>query len=187
MSGYDTNLAAEFHVLSVLHRLGCNASLTLGNKKSVDILLVRKSGRVVTIDVKGLAGATSWPVDNVTLTGLNHFLVFVCYLRRIFDWRVSPENIRFAFAQASRFHVQVAKWKAPRRATVTHEKGRKPLQRCLAPANALDGSGASELRCRGDRYSEVFRCLHTGQDLPYNLEWSAHDPDHTQRRNPMPD
>ncbi|MFC1789277.1 hypothetical protein ACFLZE_05135 [Thermodesulfobacteriota bacterium] len=34
---YNTNLAAEFHVLSILHRLGYEATLTLGNKKAVDI------------------------------------------------------------------------------------------------------------------------------------------------------
>lgn len=31
-SGYDTNLAAEFYVLSCLHRIGLTANLTLGNK-----------------------------------------------------------------------------------------------------------------------------------------------------------
>jgi hypothetical protein len=33
MSGYDTSLAAEFYVLSCLHRRGLTANLTLGNKK----------------------------------------------------------------------------------------------------------------------------------------------------------
>ncbi len=65
MTTYNTNLAAEFFVLSMRHRLGVDARLTLGNKKSVDILLLRDSGKVVTVDVKGLAGTTSWPVDNV--------------------------------------------------------------------------------------------------------------------------
>ena len=43
-------MAAEFHVLSVLHRLGLTATLTLGNKKSVDIVVVRETGKAVTID-----------------------------------------------------------------------------------------------------------------------------------------
>ena len=30
-NGYNTNLAAEFHVLSTLHRMGMEAMLTLGN------------------------------------------------------------------------------------------------------------------------------------------------------------
>ena len=65
METYNTNLAAEFHVLSVLHRLGVEANLTLGNKKSVDIVVVRGAGDTITIDVKGLAGKTSFPIDNV--------------------------------------------------------------------------------------------------------------------------
>ena len=43
MVGYETNLASEFYILSVLHRLGVDATLTLGNKKSVDILVVRQA------------------------------------------------------------------------------------------------------------------------------------------------
>ena len=34
MSAYDTNLAAEYYVLSCLHRLGLTANLPLGNKKA---------------------------------------------------------------------------------------------------------------------------------------------------------
>ena len=91
MTNYNTNLASEFYVLSMLHRFGCNASLTLGNKKSVDIVVVRESGDVVTIDVKGLAGKTSWPVDNVKKVAKDHFLVFVSFLGKIADHTVSPE------------------------------------------------------------------------------------------------
>ena len=58
MSGYNTNLAAEFFVLSLLHRKGLDANLTLGNKKAVDILVAQDSGPLLTIDVKGLAGST---------------------------------------------------------------------------------------------------------------------------------
>jgi hypothetical protein len=36
MSAYNTNLAAEFHVLAMLYCCGMDASLTLGNKKAVD-------------------------------------------------------------------------------------------------------------------------------------------------------
>jgi hypothetical protein len=63
--GYNTNLASEFYVLSVLHRLGADAVLTLGNKKSVDLAVVGAAGDSITVDVKGLAGSTGWPVDNV--------------------------------------------------------------------------------------------------------------------------
>ena len=91
MTTYNTNLASEFWVLSVLHRLGAEAYLTLGNKKSVDIVVVRESGNVVTIDVKGLAGRTSWPVDNVKKVAKDHFLVFVSFLGKIAEHTLLPE------------------------------------------------------------------------------------------------
>jgi hypothetical protein len=67
MSTYNTNLAAEFYVLSMLYRLGADASLTLGNKKAVDIIVACTPGRTVTIDVKGVAGPHDWPCDNIRL------------------------------------------------------------------------------------------------------------------------
>jgi len=88
---YNTNLAAEFYVLSVLHRLGADATLTLGNKKSVDIAVVKEAGRSVTVDVKGLAGTTSWPVDNVKPVKSGHYLVFVCYNGKINVPSVAPD------------------------------------------------------------------------------------------------
>jgi hypothetical protein len=54
MTTYNTNLAAEFYVLSMLHRLGADAGLTLGNKKAVDIVVTRERGVSRTIDVKGV-------------------------------------------------------------------------------------------------------------------------------------
>src|SRR6266404_4458628 len=91
MNGFDTNLAAEFHVISVLHRLGMFATLTLGNKKSVDIVVARDAGDAVTIDVKGLAGSTNWPVDNLRGGRKNHFIVFVTFLGSIRDPSLVPE------------------------------------------------------------------------------------------------
>jgi hypothetical protein len=89
--GYNTNLAAEFYVLSVLHRLGLDANLTLGNKKSVDIAIGRDAGEAYTIDVKELAGKTSWPIDNIRAGKERHFLVFVSFLGKISQPEVAPE------------------------------------------------------------------------------------------------
>ena len=88
---YNTNLAAEFYVLSALHRLGADAVITLGNKKSVDLAVVRDAGDSVTVDVKGLAGKTSWPVDNVKDSKPGHYLVFVCFGGKIADISATPE------------------------------------------------------------------------------------------------
>ena len=62
MTKYNTNLAAEFYVLACLHRLGVTANLTLGNKKGVDIVVVREAGDAV---LQGAAArsafAAEWP------------------------------------------------------------------------------------------------------------------------------
>ena len=65
MTRYDTNLASEFYILSCLHRRGLTANLTLGNKKGVDVVVVRASGDAVTVEVKGLAGKYEWPANNL--------------------------------------------------------------------------------------------------------------------------
>lgn len=90
MRGYNTNLAAEFYVLSMLHRLGADANLTLGNKKSVDIAVIRGEGNSITIDVKGLEGTTGWPIDNIGPGNPKHFIAFVCFQGKIADPSVAP-------------------------------------------------------------------------------------------------
>jgi hypothetical protein len=53
MGNEITGIASEFYVLSMLLRKGADATLTLGNKKNIDIF-VNKDGKAFTIDVKGL-------------------------------------------------------------------------------------------------------------------------------------
>ena len=77
---YATNLASEFYVLSVLYRLGFDASLTLGNKKAVDIVVILDEGQAVTIDVKAVAGRDDWMLGNHDLPDApGHFIVLVSY------------------------------------------------------------------------------------------------------------
>lgn len=88
---YNTNLASEFYVLSCLYRLGIDASLTLGNKKSVDIIVIRGIDDLITIDVKGLAGKYEWPIDNISSTNPDkHFIVLVSFEGNISDPEMSP-------------------------------------------------------------------------------------------------
>jgi hypothetical protein len=78
--GYDTNLASEFYVLSVLYRLGRDASLTLGNKKALDIAVILEEGRATTIDVKTVADKMDWLFGNkAPHQAPNHFVVLVSY------------------------------------------------------------------------------------------------------------
>lgn len=79
MVAYDTNLAAEFYVISCLHRIGLTANLTLGNKKGVDIVVVREAGDAVTVEVKGVAKKYDWPANNLVAENPNrHFVALVC-------------------------------------------------------------------------------------------------------------
>jgi hypothetical protein len=64
-NSYATNLASQFYVVAVLYRLGFDVHLTLGNKKTVDIVSVRAPGDAVTIDVKAVPGRTGELVGNV--------------------------------------------------------------------------------------------------------------------------
>lgn len=91
MSGYKTNLASEFYVLAALYRLGADASLSLGNKKAVDITVVRPTGDVVTIDVKGVANKYDWPAGklNPGVTG-QHFLVLLSFEGKFASPSVAP-------------------------------------------------------------------------------------------------
>jgi hypothetical protein len=86
MTTYNTNLASEFYVLSMLHRLGADAALTLGNKKAVDIIVVNENRTVTTIDVKGLKKRYDWPADNIRmLKDPQHFYVLVSFDGKIAD------------------------------------------------------------------------------------------------------
>lgn len=89
--GYNTNLASEFYILSSLHRMGLNATLTLGNKKAVDIVVIVNEDRVITIDVKGVAAKMDWLFGDSPLHILaNHFIALVGYEDRINKIDQSP-------------------------------------------------------------------------------------------------
>lgn len=97
--GYNTNLASEFHVISLLHRMGLDANLTLGNKKAVDIVVVRRAGHAVTIDVKAVAGKFDWPMGNVPASPRpNHFVVLLTYDGKFGDVRSLPRAWVFPHA-----------------------------------------------------------------------------------------
>ena len=107
MSKYNTNLASEFHVLSIMNRLGINAVLTLGNKKMVDIVVTSEKGDVITIDVKGLAKKYDWPADNIRKPNdSKHFIVLVSFEGQIDDptftpkaWVIPYDKIRYFIKQ----------------------------------------------------------------------------------------
>lgn len=89
-SGYDTGTASEFLVLSNLYRLGVNAFISLGNKKSIDLIIKAKNGSSVSVDVKSVRGYSSIVVNNVR-EAANHFIVVVVYKNKFADPTVLPD------------------------------------------------------------------------------------------------
>jgi hypothetical protein len=71
-------LAAKFFVLSVLHRMGVEATVTFSQSDNVDITVVHQSGRVLTVDVKTLSGSNEWIVAPFRAID-HHYVVFVWY------------------------------------------------------------------------------------------------------------
>jgi hypothetical protein len=76
--GRHLELSARFHVLSVLHRLGAEASLTNAHPENVDVTVVQGPGRALTLDVKTLVGTTKWLVQPFTARK-NHYVAFVLF------------------------------------------------------------------------------------------------------------
>ena len=71
-------LASKFYVLSVLHRLGADATMTFSQSDNVDITVVLESGNALTVDVKTLTGPLEWTVADFRARP-GHFLTFVWY------------------------------------------------------------------------------------------------------------
>jgi hypothetical protein len=70
--------AAKFFVVSVLHRMGVEATVSLSQTDNVDITVIQESGRVLTLDVKTLSGTKQWIVAPFRARN-HHFMVFVWY------------------------------------------------------------------------------------------------------------
>lgn len=76
--GRHLELSARFHVLSVLHRLGVEASLTNSRTDNVDITVLQAPGRALTIDVQTLIGTSKWFVRPISARK-HHYIVFVLF------------------------------------------------------------------------------------------------------------
>lgn len=89
-SSFNTGMAAEFFVLSQLFRMGLEAYLSQGNKKSIDIRVVHNPEKAISIDVKAVRAYSSLVVNNV-ISAPDHFVVFVIYNNKFEDVTVSPD------------------------------------------------------------------------------------------------
>ncbi|MEJ7585993.1 MAG: hypothetical protein WKI04_00385 [Ferruginibacter sp.] len=63
-SNYNTNLASEYLMMSLLCRAGKDAYLSLGNKKGVDIIVKTDKGAICVVEVKGVNKNNDWMIGN---------------------------------------------------------------------------------------------------------------------------
>lgn len=89
-NAFNTGVAAEYFVLSQLYRKGIEAYVSQGNKKAIDIRIVREDGVAVSLDVKAVRGYSSLVVNNVKPV-VGHFVAFVIYNGKFEDVETCPE------------------------------------------------------------------------------------------------
>jgi len=89
-STFNTGVAAEYFVLSQLFRLGLEAYLSQGNKKTIDIRVIQENGNPISLDVKAVRGYSSLVVNNVEVRD-DHYVVFVIYNNKFEDVSTLPE------------------------------------------------------------------------------------------------
>lgn len=87
---YDTGIAAEYYILSQIYRLGLEGYISQGNKKAIDIRIVKENGEAISIDVKAVRGYSSLVVNNVKIKE-GHFIVFVIYNNKFDDTSTHPD------------------------------------------------------------------------------------------------
>ena len=85
---YDTGVASEYYVLSLLYRQGYEAYLSSGNRKSIDIRVI-DGDRSISIDVKAVQGYSSLIVNNVRAKD-NHYIIFLIYNNKFADISTNP-------------------------------------------------------------------------------------------------
>jgi len=90
VNSHNTGIAAEYFVLSQLYRQEIEAYITLGNKKSIDIRIIKGDKSSISLDVKSVRGYTSLIVNNLAYEE-DHYVAFVVYNEKFNDTSVMPE------------------------------------------------------------------------------------------------
>jgi hypothetical protein len=77
-------MAGEFFVMEKLFRLGHEPALTMGNAKSIDILVRKPDGALREISVKAVCGGGKWGVSSDDESGCKN-RIYVLLIYRDFD------------------------------------------------------------------------------------------------------
>lgn len=88
-TNYNTNLASEYLMMSLLCRAGKDAYLSLGNKKGVDIIVKTNKGAICVVEVKGVNKNNDWMIGN---SGILPSLPNMFYALIGFEGNISDVN-----------------------------------------------------------------------------------------------
>lgn len=80
-TNYNTNLASEYLMMSLLCRAGKDAYLSLANKKGVDIIVKTEKGAICIVEVKGVNKRNDWLIGNSGKLPIEQNLIYalVCF------------------------------------------------------------------------------------------------------------
>lgn len=89
-NSFNTGIASEYLILSLLYRAGAEAYISIGNKKSIDIRVIKSDGTSISVDVKSVRDYSSLVVNNINISE-NHFIVFVIYKKKFDSLNLMPD------------------------------------------------------------------------------------------------
>lgn len=102
----SSNLAAEYYVASLLFRLGYVVTVTFGNTKEIDLIVLDpQTKKTVTLDVKGLKNTTNWIMPKNPLENEGHFYVLVTFKNKISDLDEIPEVYTLPSEQVTKLWI----------------------------------------------------------------------------------
>lgn len=90
--GHATGMAGEFFVMEKLFRLGHEPALTMGNAKSIDILVRKQNGVLREISVKAVCGGGKWGVSGDDESRCKN-RVYVLLIYRDFEDVAAPVDV----------------------------------------------------------------------------------------------
>lgn len=91
-TGHATGMAGEFHAMEILHRLGHQPALTLGNAKTIDILSRSPSGRIYEISVKAIRGGGKWGIGKEDYAHYENLIFMLFWYKNFSDISTHPET-----------------------------------------------------------------------------------------------
>ena len=89
--GHSTGMAGEFCAMEKLFRLGYEASLTMGNAKSIDILTKSPSGKLYEVSVKAIQGGGKWGIGKEDVSKRKNLVYVLLLYKKFTSIETHPE------------------------------------------------------------------------------------------------